>query len=401
MDQALADMRVLDLTHHIAGPFCTRLLGDYGADVIKIEKPGEGDPARRIGPFPGDIPHPEKSGVFLHLNTNKRSVTLDLKTTTGQDIFKALVKDVDVVVESFRPGVMASFGLDYPALEAIKPDLVMASISNFGQTGPYRDFKASDLVLSMMGGNTGAQPGRRPLKYGGMSRQFQAGLLSLSGILAAFYIARWAGEGQYLDLSIMEMLISSIDRGPAIVGHQLMWEGKPAPPPKMQTTANPYLPAGIYACKDGYVSWFTVPQWGRTARMLGRPDFLTDPRYATVEARLKNTQEIQAIISAWMLERTKRELWDAGIAAGLICAPCNTVEDLWADRHLKERGYWVEIDHPAVGHTYLPGPPFIPKKTPAQLRRTPPLLGEHNAEVLGGLGYSKEDLVKLSQAGVV
>jgi len=151
MEQALSDVRVLDLTHYVAGPYCTKLLADYGAEVVKIEKPGEGDGARRMGPFLGDGPHPEKSGLFLHLNTSKKGITLNLKTRTGIEIFKKLVKDVDILVENFEPRVMTSLGMDYETLADINPRLVMTSISNFGQTGPYRDYKATELVISAMG----------------------------------------------------------------------------------------------------------------------------------------------------------------------------------------------------------------------------------------------------------
>ncbi|MEE8471140.1 MAG: CoA transferase, partial [Dehalococcoidia bacterium] len=176
-EHALSDVKVLDLTWHIAGPYCTKLLADYGAEVIKVEKPGEGDPTRRMGPFFKDDPHSEKSGPFLHLNTNKKGITLNLKTATGKKILRELVADVDVLVESFRPRVMLGLGLDYPALEKINPGLVMVSISSFGQTGPYRDFKASEIVEYAMGGemcSTGIAD-RDPLKIGGNVVQYQAG----------------------------------------------------------------------------------------------------------------------------------------------------------------------------------------------------------------------------------
>src|SRR5256884_8827776 len=163
---ALADITVLDLTHHIAGPYCTKLLATYGAEVIKIERPGTGDPARQAGPFPGDVPHPEKSGLFLHLNTNKQSVTINLQHARGQALVRELVKEVDVVVESFAPRVLPALGLSYADLEPHNPRLVMTSISNFGQTGPYRDWRAQDIVIYAMGGGMYLTrlPGRAPLR---------------------------------------------------------------------------------------------------------------------------------------------------------------------------------------------------------------------------------------------
>ncbi len=212
---ALEGVRVLDLTHHIAGPWCTKLLADYGADVIKIERPGSGDPTRSIGPFYHDDPHLEKSGLFLHLNTNKRSVTLDLKRPTGQDIARRLAQNVDIVVESFSPGVMADLGLDYPILEKLNPRVVVTSISNFGQTGPYRDLKASEIVSSAMGGpmNVTGHAEREPLKLGGSIVAYQAGSVAAYSTMVALYQAEEDdGEGQHVDVSIYETQAGTRDR---------------------------------------------------------------------------------------------------------------------------------------------------------------------------------------------
>lgn len=197
MEMALSDIKVLDLTWYIAGPYCTKLLADYGAEVIKIEKPGCGDPARRMPPFFKDDPDPEKSGLFLHLNTNKRSITLNLKTEAGKDIFKKLVKKADIVVENFSPRVMSSLGLSYAELEKINPMIVMTSISNFGQAGPYRDFKASELVLSAMGSamRSCGQPDREPLKLYGNVLQYQSGAVSAVATMGTLFGARTMGEG--------------------------------------------------------------------------------------------------------------------------------------------------------------------------------------------------------------
>ena len=199
-EQALSDVKVLDLTWHTAGSYCTKLLADYGADVTKVEKPGEGDPVRRIGPFLNDKPHPEKSGAFLHLNTNKRGITLNLKSEWGKRVIKELVKDVDVLVESFSPGVMERLGLGYETLEKINPKLIMTSISNFGQWGPYRDFKLSELVLSSMGWsqNSCGLPDRYPLKEGWTTKQYQGGLMAALATIMAFLTQRAEGIGQHI-----------------------------------------------------------------------------------------------------------------------------------------------------------------------------------------------------------
>ena len=186
IEQALNGIKVLDLTHYIAGPFCTKLLADYGADIIKVERPETGDGARRVGPFPGDLPDPEKSGLFLYLNTNKRGITLNLKTKSGVDIFKELVKKTDILVESFSPRVMPGLGLDYQTLKKIKPNLVMASISNFGQSGPYRDWKASEIVLYAMSGlmSVKGDPDREPLKHALYIFQYFTGKVTSLVLLA-------------------------------------------------------------------------------------------------------------------------------------------------------------------------------------------------------------------------
>ncbi|RLC69697.1 MAG: hypothetical protein DRI26_08580 [Chloroflexi bacterium] len=200
--QVLSDVKVLDLTWYIAGPYCTKLLADYGADVIKVERPGEGDPARKMGPFFQDDPHPEKSGLFLHLNTNKKSITLNLKSDWGRRIIKELVKGVDILVESFRPGVMARLRLDYETLEKINPKLVMTSISNFGQTGPYRDFKASEIIIYGMGGamNQTGLTEREPLKKGLNVIQYQGGTMAAIATMMALLLAD-EGIGQHVDVS--------------------------------------------------------------------------------------------------------------------------------------------------------------------------------------------------------
>ncbi len=197
---ALSDIRVLDFTQYIAGPYCAKLLADYGAEVVKVERPGTGDGARCIGPFPNDTPHPEKSGTFLHLNTNKRSITLDLKTDEGRRIALDLAARSDAVVESFRPGTMEGFGLSYEALSTVNPSLVMTSISNFGQTGPYRDRRGSELIFYGMGGelySTGVSE-KEPLKLGGTVGLYQAGTIAAYATLGAIFTARDNGAGQHV-----------------------------------------------------------------------------------------------------------------------------------------------------------------------------------------------------------
>jgi len=401
-EQALSDVKVIDLTHFIAGPYCTKLLADCGADVIKIERPGGGDPTRRMGPFLKDEPHPEKSGLFLHLNTNKRSITLNLKAEAGKRILKELVQDADILVESFSPRVMPSLGLDHDTLHKVNPKLVMTSISNFGQTGPYRDFKASEIVLCGMGSEmySCGVPEREPLKLGGTVVQYQAGNVAAVATMTALFAARDSGVGDHVDLSIMEVHLGSIDRrSTMLVFHQYTSEVHSRVIPTLVS-----YPMGVRMCKDGFfdiwgggiVQAFTfVVDW------MGMPELME--QFGSVEAQMNPEKEAEfdAIFLPWCLERNKLEIWETAQKARVKLGPINTTEDLLRTPHFHERGFWVEMDHPAMGKVTCPGAPYKMCETPWQVNRPAPLLGQHNEEVYSGIGYSGEDLVKLKEIGVI
>jgi crotonobetainyl-CoA:carnitine CoA-transferase CaiB-like acyl-CoA transferase len=404
MEQALSDIKVLDLTHYIAGPYCTKLLADYGADVLKVEKPGGGDPARKMGPFLGDDPHPDKSGLFLHLNTSKRGITLNLKTQTGKKIFRQLVKDVDILVESFSPRVMPSLGLSYEELEKINPQLVMTSISNFGQSGPYRDFKASELIIYGMGGamNETGMFDRYPLKKAGNVVQHQVGTMSAVATMVALFASQAQGAGQHIDMSMFESQMGTIDRRMSqLITYQYNNETSYRPDPALEP---PGFPMGIYACQDGFFQLsggFVF--WPRICKMMDRLDLLDDPGFSTQEGQREpeNLERFSIIWYPWIAEHTKLEIITAGQAAGVLCGPINTPGDLVNDPHWKARGFWEEIEHPVTGRLTYPGAPFKMEETPWRASRPAPRLGEHNTKVYGELGYSGEDLVRLVQQGVI
>ncbi|MDO8672531.1 MAG: CoA transferase, partial [Dehalococcoidia bacterium] len=280
-EQALTGVKVIDLTHMIAGPYCTRMLADYGADVIKVEKPGLGDGGRRLGPFLANEPHPDKSGTFAYLNANKRGVTLNLKSETGRAILLRLIEDAGILVESFAPRVMSGLGLSYDRLKEINPGLLMVSISNFGQTGPYRDFKASELVHNAMGGETYSRglSIREPLKLGGNAVQCQAGTIAAAATSIALWDAEESGVGDHLDISIFETQISTIDtRGPSLVGYQFT---KRVAQRKVPGASRGY-PSGVYMCSNGYFQIAGEIQfWGRLMKMLDYPEELSDPAMGT------------------------------------------------------------------------------------------------------------------------
>jgi crotonobetainyl-CoA:carnitine CoA-transferase CaiB-like acyl-CoA transferase len=404
-EQALSDVKVLDLTWHIAGPYCTKLLAGYGAEVIKVEKPGEGDPTRRMGPFFKDDPHPEKSGLFLHLNTNKKGITLNLNSATGKKILKALVSDVDILVESFSPRVMPSLGLDYQTLEQINPKLVMVSISNFGQSGPYRDFKASEIVEYAMGGemySTGTA-GREPLKLGGNVTQYQAGTVAAVATMGALYGAECQEVGQHVDVSIMETQAGSTDRRIIyLLGYACAGVLTTRWPPPREAVRMMILPQGVYPCKDGFINTLSLPQWWpRYLEAMEMPELKDDPRFQNIFSA-EAGMEFDAIWYSWLADHTKAELFEIFREARIASAPVNSPEDLLEYAHLKERQYFTEIDHPETGKVTYPGAPFKMTETPCQAMHPAPLLGQHNEEIYCKLlGYSREELVKLRESGVI
>ena len=251
LPQALGTMKVLDLTQHVAGPFCTKLLADYGAEVIKVERPGQGDPGRRLGPFPEDKPRPDSSGLFSYLNGNKLGITLDLKHAAGVGICKELVRWADVVVESFRPGVMAGYSLSYSQLSKTHPGVIVTSLSSFGQSGPYRDYKASEIIEYAIGGPmlfTGTSD-REPLKLGGRVGMIFAGQEAAMATLMAFYREIGGdGDGEHLDVSIMETQAGSIDRQTALLVNYQYTGNRYSRPDASEA----YL-GGVYPALDGYL----------------------------------------------------------------------------------------------------------------------------------------------------
>lgn len=401
----LEGVRVIDLTHHIAGPYCTKLLADYGADVIKVERPDGGDPARRMAPFLGDDPQLETSGLFLHLNTNKRSVTLNLKTVAGRQLLLELIRGADIVVENFSPRVMPSLGLGYPVIHDLNPRVVMTSISNFGQTGPYRDYKMTELTLYALGGtmhSTGAYD-REPVKLALTAEQFYAGMVAATATMGAYLGAQADGRGQHIDLSLFEIMAGNQDR--AVQGFTVFQYAGTMAVRTGGTGGRTILPSGVYPCADGYVQMFYLtPVWDRFCRMIGRPELIDDPHFTSPENFNGNPDvkaEVDAMFYEWLLQRGKRQVMEEAQAAGYFCGALYTMEDVFSDPHLKERNFFAEVDHPVAGRLRYPGAPFKMTATPWRAGRAP-LLGEHTASVLcDDLGLGNEDIVRLREQGAI
>lgn len=400
--QPLSDIRIIDLTHGIAGPFCTKLLADFGADVIKVENPHRGDYARTLGPFPQDVPHPEKSGAFLFLNTSKRGITLDLKTPAGKEALKRLVKDADVLVESFKPGVMDRLGLGYDVLKGINPRLVMTGISNYGQTGPYRDYTASELTLYAMGSamnRTGLED-RHPIKLGGNHVQYQAGNNAAMATLFAWYALKYQGmDAQYVDVSIFETQMASINmRMMSLIGYQ--YNGLRA---RRVGGSIAGYPMGVYPCKDGFISISGGGQrFPRVAAAMERPELTDDPRFGI--AKGAQDPEWQAefdktIWLPWLAEHTQEEVVSLCQATESLCTAYNTLDQVMDSCiQLQARDFFIEVDHPVAGNLRYPGAPVFNNNGWWYISRPAPLLGQHSQEVLAGeLGYSEEDAAKLAR----
>ena len=400
MPGLLEGVKVVDFSHYFAGPYCTKLLATLGADVIKIERPGFGDPIRAIPPF-ANARQPGESGAwFLYLNTSKKSVSLNLKSDKGREIATELVRQADIVVENFAPGVMERLGLDYASLSAINPALVMTSISNYGQTGPYRDWKASEINLYATGGlmNITGEPGQPPLKEGAPLAQLGAGQNAFVATMTALFHAEDSGEGQHIDLSIAEY-------GTNVLENALMqYSYSEVEFTRVGNRGYGRAAWGIYPCQDGFVGIIAGPDqnWPEVANIMECEE-LADPRFASRQGRLLNADEVDALMLPWLLEHDKVDIFKAGQEHGLGFSFVAGMEDILEMEQLVARDYFVELEHPVAGSHRYPGPPISPDSNvvEAWVYRRAPLLAEHNLAVLGELGYSSQDVERLFAEGVI
>ncbi len=397
--QALDNVVVLDLSHHIAAPYATKLMADYGADVIKVERPG-GDIARTLTPFKGGTPGIENSGLFFFLNTNKRSVVLDLRTAEGKEAIEALVRRADLVVESFQPGALDRLGLGWEFIHRTNPLASLVSVSNFGQDGPYRDYRLSELTLYGFAGemHSMGMTDREPTKMAGTAALFESGAAIAPALMAALFSSGLNDEGQHVDISLAETHFGGVDRRHATaIGNR--FSGRRTLRAAGGATG---MPQGIYPCADGYVDFTNAAlRPDRVADMLGHADWLSDPMYQDPQARV-NAEIIEAWNAnflVWCLERTKREVWAEARRAKVMCGPLFTTEDLYEDDHFRDRGFWAKADHPVMGEVEFPGRPFIMQDGGWELRRPAPTLGQHTEEVLSEAGLPAGTIARILQSG--
>jgi crotonobetainyl-CoA:carnitine CoA-transferase CaiB-like acyl-CoA transferase len=398
MAAPLEHLRILDLTSGVAGPRCTQLLAMYGADVIKVERPGVGDESRGHGPFPGGVPHRERSALFLLLNTGKRGATLDVTTPTGRDLALRIAGRCDAVVLDQRPSELARLRLTHDDFAAVNPRIVTTSVTAFGQSGPHADWRATNLTAFASGGQhylTG-DADREPLQNGGYQALHQAGTWAFGATLAAIWDARRTGAGQQAEVAAQEVMASILEIYLPDFAYRkaetlLTRRGN------MATAA-----VGIYPVLDGHIGIHAMPKnWPQLMDALDMHWMDDDERFRDNRARLRNDDELMAQFYIWTAGVTKTEAYALAGKHRAPISPVNTMADLLASPHLNARGFFQEVDHPHAGTMRYPGPPARMPASPPQLRRAP-LLGEHNREVyVDLLGFVRRDLALLSVAGVI
>ncbi len=396
--------RVLDLTDE-QGVFCTKLLADYGADVIKVEPPS-GDPGRRKGPFPNDEPHLERSAYFLFYNTNKRSITLDLESPEGKGLFKRLAVQADVIVESMPVGYLESVGLGYDTLHEAHPGLVMASISPFGQTGPWKDYKSSDLIASASSGymQITGDPDRPPVRQGNEQSHFPGGQYAAVAVMAALYHRDMSGgEGQYIDVSLQEAMITYYtDAHPA-----LAWMQMGQNVTRVGTNSTLVVPLGAFPCQDAWITVgiITPREWDALASWIyevtGKEEILNEQYKGGNQERAPHIDVITALFVDFAARFTAEELFHEGQRRNLVFLPVNDVSDLLHDPQLEASHFWVEADHAGVGRLKYPLGVFDSEDV-APSSGAAPLLGQDNQSVYcGELGVTAEELTELRAAGII
>ncbi len=382
MNSPLDGVRVVDLTQVMGGPFCTMQLGDLGADVIKVEPPS-GDLSRSMGGAELRMPGTDNAPFFA-LNRNKRSVVLDLTQPRDHSVFEALVKTADILVESFRPGVMKRLGADYETMSALNPRLIYASISGFGQTGPYADRPGFDLIAQGMSGvmSVTGEPGGPPVKSGVPIADLSVGLIATNGVLAALIARAKTGRGQYIDTSLFESALSM-----AVWETTEYWATDESPR-ALGSAHRLSAPYQAFRTSDGYITLAALTQshWQRLCSTLGREDLTNDPRFATNAARMEHRPSLVREIETALAARTTEEWVERILAAGVPAGPIYDLAHVFADPHTRSRHMIEEIDHPVAGRVRTLGFPLKMSETPPRVRRAPPLLGEHTNEILRELG---------------
>lgn len=395
MASPLDGIKVLDLTRVLAGPYATMLLGDLGAEVIKIEQPGTGDESRNFGPFKNGF-----SLYFMSVNRGKRSVTLNLKTDRGQAIFKQLLAQTDILVENFRPGTMKNLGLDYETLKAEHPSLIYAACSGFGQTGPYAQQGAYDMIIQGMGGiiSITGEPEGPPVRVGTSISDITAALFTTIGILSALHHRNQTGQGQLVDVAMLDSLVAVLEN--AVVRYFATGEA-----PKPLGARHPAItPFEAFASADGHViiALGNDTLWSKFCEHVDRKELISDERFQTNADRTENHSELFPILSEIMSQRTTDDWIDALGNIGVPCGPINTMDKVVSHPQVQAREMITRVAHQITGEVEVPGVPIKLSETPGNVDAPAPSLGEHTTEILTDvLKMSPDEVAKLKQDGVI
>jgi crotonobetainyl-CoA:carnitine CoA-transferase CaiB-like acyl-CoA transferase len=395
MAPPLTGLTVVDLTRVLAGPYCTMLLGDMGAEVIKIERPDGGDDTRGFGP-----PYLNgESAMFLAINRNKKSLTLNLKHPEAKAIFSKLLERADVVVENFRPGTMANLGFDYAAVHRLHPRMIYCSISGFGQTGPYADRGGYDTIAQAMSGIMSAtgHPDMPPAKAGVPIADIGTGMFAAFGIVCAYIARQRTGEGQFIDTSLLDtsIALSLVESATFLAGGEL--------PSPLGSTHRRNAPHGAFRVKDGYIAIAadSAHFWTRFCQILGLEPLLDDPRFKSNAARVANKQLLQDLIERVTITREGRYWLEQLHAAEIPCGPVNSYAEVFQDPHVLAREMLAEVHHPVAGAVKMTGINVKLSQTPGAVHLPAPTLGQHTREVLHTLGYTEGEIDHLKTAGVI
>jgi crotonobetainyl-CoA:carnitine CoA-transferase CaiB-like acyl-CoA transferase len=393
--QALDGIKVLDLSRTLAGPFCTMLLGDMGADIIKVEQPGKGDETRKFTPPTWD----GISSYYLASNRNKRSIAIDLKSEEGREIIYNLAKESDIFVENFRTGALDKLGLGYEQMKEINPRLIYCSISGFGRTGPEKNRAGYDLLLQGYGGlmSITGDPDGPPVKVGTSIVDLTAGMFAAYGILSAIIAREKTGKGQFIDVSLLDGQVTLLN----YLATSYFATGKPAG--RMGSAHPSIVPYQAFPAKDMSII-LAVPNnglWEKCCLAMGWEDLLEDPRFITNDDRVAHRTTLVDIISKRLSKLDSREIFERLDAVGVPCGPIHTVDQVVNHPHVRAREMILEVEHPIVKNLKMAGFPIKLSETPASVRRYPPLLGEHTEEILGELGLSPEQIEGLKKKQIV